>query len=250
MNALKFTCTFLLLSLCLQVFSQDLIYRRNGTKDSVIVQDTSQEEIVYKLFNSPSGNTYKLSKSEIILIEFEDGKIMLIASQKDYKQNLPGRNLVSINALSLLFTNAHLNYELVFKNPKYSLRFIVNTNVGIYTANYVAYDRLFAGGVDFNYYPKKQKRFSYYLGPGIRAGRLRDPDYATGFWGGAESEHYNYAGIYMNMGVNVSVTKHLFFGIQAGLGVARYMPVENPSGKENAYSSIDGLCSLNLGCRF
>lgn len=247
MNATKFTFIVIFLSACSQVFSQDLIYKRNGTKDSVIIQDTTGNEVTYKLYNKSPENIYKLSKAEIILIEFYDGKIMLVGSGGANTRHSLGRNLISINTFSILFNNVHINYERILKKPKYSLRLVFNTNTGIHTSNNIGHDRLLAGGIDFNYYPKKQRKISYYLGPGIRAGRLRDPYYDI-----VKNipEHYTYAGLYMNIGINIRITRLLFFGVQGGIGLAGYMPVEKVKGYESAHSDLDGLCYLNFGCRF
>jgi len=70
-------------------FSQDIIYRTDGTKFTGKVTEITPREIKYKSAENPTGPTYVVSRDAILLIEYKNGKIEFIAS--DPKTFTPGQ---------------------------------------------------------------------------------------------------------------------------------------------------------------
>ena len=52
---------------------QDIITKRNGDDIKVKVLEVLQTEVKYKKFESPSGVTYTINKSDILMIRYKDG---------------------------------------------------------------------------------------------------------------------------------------------------------------------------------
>ena len=55
------------------MFAQDIIYRKNGADIQAIVSEVGIEYVRFKRFDNQNGPTYRLSKSEISMIRYEDG---------------------------------------------------------------------------------------------------------------------------------------------------------------------------------
>ena len=55
------------------IFAQDIIFMKNGSEIQAIVREVGIEDISYKRFNYQNGPTYRLKKSEISMIKYEDG---------------------------------------------------------------------------------------------------------------------------------------------------------------------------------
>jgi hypothetical protein len=83
--------TFILASFsCLQLFSQDTLYTRNGDVINGKVMEVNQDEIKYKKPSNPNGPLYVVSKSDIVLIHYKNGS-------KDVFQNSSGTSAGSSN---------------------------------------------------------------------------------------------------------------------------------------------------------
>lgn len=54
-------------------FSQDVITKKTGEEIQAKVQEVGQTDIKYKNFNNPDGPTYTISKSEVLMIRYENG---------------------------------------------------------------------------------------------------------------------------------------------------------------------------------
>jgi len=54
-------------------FAQDIIFMKNGSEIQAIVREVGIEDIIYKRFNNLNGPTYRVRKSEISMIRYEDG---------------------------------------------------------------------------------------------------------------------------------------------------------------------------------
>ena len=55
------------------MFAQDIIIRNNGAEIQAIVSEVGVDYIRYKRFDNQTGPTYRLNKSEISMIRYEDG---------------------------------------------------------------------------------------------------------------------------------------------------------------------------------
>ncbi|MBP5677415.1 MAG: hypothetical protein J6W88_02830 [Bacteroidales bacterium] len=68
---------FLLLSVLILMFfstsAQDLITLKNGTDIKAKVLEVNPTDVTYKLYTNPDGPTYKILRSDILLIRYENG---------------------------------------------------------------------------------------------------------------------------------------------------------------------------------
>lgn len=254
---------FLSVLLCLltvNVFAQDIIYKKDGTKDSVIVKEVNPDEVVYTKYKRPDGPIYRILKSNLLLIEFEDGTIEVftgdnvpeitksvdnVSENSKYAQYL-GRNIISLNYLNILNGNIHLGYERITKNGVAGIKLSVNFNVVDDDAEILAYNRDFTTGLDLNLYPTGQGKIKYFIGPAFRVGVVsNDYDYTNPFFT-RRNIKYNYLGVFFNNGFNVQATPNLTVGFQGALGIGRFSRQDGVA----TYTEVDGILAFNMGYRF
>lgn len=68
-----FLLTTFFLILSLQLKSQDIILLRNGEEIKAKITATSEDEVMYKLYDNQTGSTLVINKKEIFLIKKQDG---------------------------------------------------------------------------------------------------------------------------------------------------------------------------------
>jgi len=73
--------------------AQDVIIKKDGCEIKATVIKVSRDEVEYKKFESPSGPTYTMSKSDIFMIKYADGTKDVFeqtaAPRQNYGQNAP-----------------------------------------------------------------------------------------------------------------------------------------------------------------
>lgn len=235
------------------VFGQDILYKKDGTKDSVIVEEVNPTEVVYKKFSRPDGPLYRLPKSQILLIEYKDGAIDVfdgaqtltddekrVAEKKAFAEKL-GLNIISINYLNLLNGNIQLGYERIMGDGMVGLKYSFNYNIEDVETDILNYLRLWSTGLDLNLYPTGQGKIKYFLGPSFRVGVARD-----NFTGRSTLKDYNYFSIFFSNGFYAQPTKSLYLGMQAGIGMARFKSKTTST----HFADIDGIFAFNMGYRF
>lgn len=190
MKKIVFVRIFLLLILASNTsLSQDIVYTSNGNKIKAKVTEINLTDIKYKDFSNLNGPTYVIPKSEVVLIEYQNGYRDIINSNpKDYspskaiepsseikeKPNLHSfnKNLISINALSLANGDLAFMYDREFANHHLSASFLgaYNFNSRMGFLNYYIVDskdfakKNFDIGVGLNYIPSNLKSVQYFLG--------------------------------------------------------------------------------------
>lgn len=206
--------------------AQDIIFFKDGTKDSAKVLEVGHKVISYKKYKRLNGPTYTVNKSEVVLIEFEDGEVEVIESEPEKISVIPqkklfGRNIVTLNLFSLPVGNVHAGYENISKNGHFGIK----ANL---TASFVEdFLGLYALGPDFNFYSNGQKQFNYFFGPAIRVGVL---EYEGPF-----------ASVLFNNGISYSAKSGFYISTQLGLGPALYL---------DEGLLVYGFWMFNLGGRF
>lgn len=239
------------------LFGQDILYKKDGSKDSVIVEEINPTEVVYKKFHRPDGPLYRVPKSQILLIEYKDGAIDVFdgapnltseekrAAEKQAFVEKLGRNIISINYLNLLNGNLHLGYERISKDGVIGLRYSFNYNIDDVESDILAYLRLWSTGFDLNIYPTGQGKIKYYLGPSFRVGVARGVNYNY-FSGRSSIEDFNYFSFFFSNGFYAQPTKSFYIGMQGGLGMASF----RSRTKSNNFADLDGIFAFNMGLRF
>ena len=101
------TLTFLSLTVC---YSQDLITKISGDTIQVKIIEIGQTEIKYKKFDNQNGPIYIISKSDILLIRYENGTKEVYNKDKQLDNNSPS-NLTNEDFFKKGYTDASIYYK-------------------------------------------------------------------------------------------------------------------------------------------
>jgi hypothetical protein len=259
----------LLLTIFLSVFifrsfSQDVLYKADGTKEQVKITMVSDKEIQYKKFNNPDGPVYSVPKKDILMITYENGDFEMMknsvdnkkADRTDLAENFK-KNLISFHLLDVVYYDFTFSYERILASGTIGIQIPVGIGYA-YSSDYNnnSSDRVknkFYSGVGINFYPTGQGKWRYFVGPNIRVGYGKLVDYS---YGGYYDDQGNWVvegdriteGIYtkffMDNGVIFTPVKNFSVAAVAGVGVRFF-----PEAKSNAVMP-SGFFSFNMSCRF
>jgi hypothetical protein len=232
---------YIILSLLLFAFNsihaQDVITLRNGKVMKVQIQEVNQKEIAYRKADNTNGPLYKIYTRDVLRIDYESGAVDNFADSNEKSNSLlgskslsnAGRNILSIDAMSLLFQNIELSYEFMpGKDKKLGIRIPVSVNMQgtSSNSNMIGNTRnVFFSGVDLNYYPLGQNTSSFFVGPSLRSGSaLNYNEYYDPVTGGYTNERLvsQYFSFLLRFGYLYTPVEELSIGTAFGLGTRRY----------------------------
>jgi hypothetical protein len=198
-----------------KVFSQDIIFFKDGSKDTVVVEEVTDIIVSYKKYSRPEGPVYKILKTEVILIEYSNGTILTIEEPKKTTpkpmRDVPvdwSPNIITANIFGAFIGNAHLAYERLNYEGNFGIRFnIIATLLPKLTDVSMG-----LAGFDFNFYPAGQKRISYFLGPAFRLGYIN-------YLENNRDETTKFGALLFNNGLAFNPSRHFYFGLQLGTGL-------------------------------
>lgn len=237
---LKFSLFVLLLMPFNKAFAQDTIYTYQKQKLAVEIIEIKSDKVAFKLSNSDDKVEYYLSKSEIAVIVYRDGKIESFSTKKLKEKSLSktkkdtlklGNNLISMNVSDVIFGQLTLNYERFIKSGYFSLK--VPLSLGLYQIGggdriysddliYYSLNKLFSTGFDLNFYPYKQGNSKLFLGPSLEFGLYKDIKYYREVYTVDEVTvnvtYRKYASLLFQTGVMFAFTNHFQMSTSLGFG--------------------------------
>lgn len=173
-------------------FSQDIIYTTAGNKYRAKVVEINSYEVKYKDFDNPDGPTYVITKSDVVLINYQNGTTEVInpnppnyspnktetyAVKKPEKKNpneiyYVGKNFLSLNALALMNGDLAVFYDREILNNKLGLTAMGSYNFnnskpffnGLFTHDYPNAKKEFDAGLGANFFPSDRGRAQYFVG--------------------------------------------------------------------------------------
>jgi hypothetical protein len=112
------------------VFSQDILIKKTGDEIKTKVIEVGVSEIKYKKFESPTGPTYSILKSDVFMIKYEDGN-KDVFSGNDVQKQTPAASKVEIKEEKTSTSanqNSTMNYvdkvrEVQKNDPSFGLYF-------------------------------------------------------------------------------------------------------------------------------
>jgi len=145
---------FALLSVSIYSFSQDKIYKNDGSEIQAKILEVAQTEIKYKKFTNQDGPTYTINKTDVLMIIYANGETEVMNTKKEevkekpksngnndytknyanytdslkyYKElhkykNIYGKNIFSINLFPFVFKDISVSYQHFFANQKLSFK--------------------------------------------------------------------------------------------------------------------------------
>jgi hypothetical protein len=223
-------------------FSQDIITLRNGKKIEAVVSEVNKKDVTYRKFSNPKGPLYRAELKDIGRINYESGAVdefnpiqgeaaspKLSSNTQNSFGDSFGRNLISIDAMSLLFQNIEISYErFIGTRGKLGIRVpvSVNMNSGDFNNGFANARNVFNSGFDVNYYPLGQGVSRMFIGPSLRLGAARTTySYFDNVIGGEVSTtgNSNYFAFLLRFGFLYTPVEELSIGTAFGIGTRRYV---------------------------
>lgn len=236
-----FHAFILLLLLFKSVLAQDTIYTYKKQKIAANIIEITNNQVAFKLSHLTDTSEYYLSKDEIAVIVYHDGRLASFGTKKSHKRNFSkrkcdtlilGRNLLSMNIPDVMFGQMTVNYERFSKSGYCSFK--IPLSLGLYQIGggnrisndymiYYSLNKIGSAGFDFYYYPYKQGYSKLFLGPSVEFGAYRDIRYyrEVNTYDQVLSNRkiYQYATFLFQTGVSFSPTNK--FQISTSLGIGR-----------------------------
>ena len=242
--------------------AQDIIYKKDGSREESKIIMIGDKEIQYKKFNNPEGPVYTLSKSQIMMITYENGEYEMLINTDDEakmaKQDLAtnfARNLLSYHLFDVVYGDFTFAYERILSsgtvgiNIPFGFGYAYNTDYFTNSANWVK--NLFYSGIGIIFYPTGQGKWRYFLGPNVRVGYGKQS-----FWTGIWDEYGNYIGeeeidnegiytkFFVDNGIMFTPVRNLGVSAVVGVGIRLFPDSKNSDFLPTAHFS------LNLDYRF
>lgn len=244
--------------------AQDIIYKKDGSKEEAKIILLAEKEIQYKKYNNLEGPVYTLAKSQILMITYENGEYEMLISKDDEalmaKQELSenfAKNLLGYHLFDVIYGDFTFSYERILSSGTigiiipFGFGYAYNTDYFTNSSNWVK--NLFYSGLGINFYPTGQGKWRYFVGPNVRVGYGKQS-----YWTSMYDENMYYIGeeeidnegIYtkfiVDNGVRFTPVRNLGISAVVGVGI-RFFP-----GASENYSDFlpTAHFSFNLDYRF
>ncbi|NTV84335.1 MAG: hypothetical protein HGA23_08565 [Bacteroidales bacterium] len=244
--------------------AQDIIYKKDGSKEEAKITLVGVKEIQYKKISNPDGPVYSLAKSEILMITYENGEFEVFQVQGDIskqtKQELAtnfAKNVFGYHLFDVIYGDFTFSYERILSSGTVGIKIPVGFgyayNSDYFNNNNEWVKNLFYSGISVYLYPTGQGKWRYFLGPNVRVGYGKQSDWMTYYddYGNYlyDEEVDNegiYTKFYMDNGVMFTPVRNFSISAVVGVGV-RYFP------EAGSYSNAvmpTAYFSMNIGYRF
>ncbi len=228
---------FLLIAFSFDSFAQDIIYKKDGSKEEVKIILVGDTEIQYKKFSNPDGPVYSVGKDDILLITYQNGEYETINQQETSEEPVNvdlrkdfAKNIISYHMFDIVFGDIAFSYERLLSNGLIGFKIPVAFGYAYYSDTY-NFNSEFYSGLGVNFYPTGQGKWRYFVGPQFR----------FGYGGEKNSDYYWYYDEFGNYveGHNETDSEGFYTQFFFDNGVA-YMPIRNFS-----------ICAiLSIGIRY
>ncbi len=243
----------------LATFSQDIIFRKDGSKEEVKIILVGDREIQYKKFNNPDGPVYATDRREILLITYENGDFdvinKILEEEKPVKADLTrnfARNIIHYHMFDLVFGDFAFSYERILSNGQIGIKIPVSVGYDFYSDIY-DFNSVFYSGVGVNFYPTGQGKWRYFVGPQARVGLGKQTDWVYYYddngnylYDEAVEDEGIYTRFFVDNGVMFTPVRNFSISAAASVGI-RYFP--EASYNEDVIHP-DGWFAFNIGYRF
>jgi hypothetical protein len=241
------------------VLAQDTIYTFRKQKLAVDIIEVKNDQVAFKLSNNDDTSEYYLSKDDIAVIVYRNGKLESFSNKKLKEKSLTktkrdtlklGKNIISMNVSDVIFGQLTVNYERFLKLGYFSFK--VPLSLGLYQIGggdriysddliYYSLNKIFSTGFSFHFYPYNQGYTKLFLGPSIETGLYKNENYYySDMYYPRAKKNEIYASFQFHTGVLFTFNNN--FQLSTSLGIGRNF--------EHNERIIALRLGLNVGYRF
>ena len=250
MSKKLFFSGLLILMSTLGAGAQDLLFKKDGTREEVRVVQVGEKEIQYTSFSNPDGPTFSLPVRKASLLLYENDEYQWFGGLNGRSQQNFNRNIFSYHLFDLVFNDFTISYERILESGQIGLKFPLSFG---YNDNYTfELKNIFYTGIGLNFYPTGQGKWKYFMGPNLRLGYGKEDGYYYYYdeWGNYVDDEYEenetfYLKFFIDNGVMFMPVPNFSISAIGSLGI-RFLP--DPEFSEKVRT--DGYFSVNLGYRF
>jgi hypothetical protein len=244
--------------------AQDIIYKKDGTKEEAKITMVGDKEIQYKKFTNQDGPVYSINKKDILMITYQNGEYEIIQNQvepaKLAKQELATnfcKNIISYHLFDVVYGDFTFSYERIISSGTVGI--VIPVGFGYaYNSDYFNNNENWVkngiySGIGINFYPTGQGKWRYFVGPNVRIGYGKQS-----YWQSYYDEYGNYMydqediaeGIYtkffVDNGIIFTPVRNFSISSIVGVGV-RFFPQAAYD-----YSTVlpTGYFAMNINYRF
>jgi hypothetical protein len=263
-------------------YAQDRLIKKDGESLQVKVEQISETEIKYRLFDFQDGPQYVLPIEKVTMLIYANGRTENFGKKPAEAPTpkaetsvqpqttpfagvlpfSPGKNVIGINTVGFILSQLHLDYRRVLADGKVAFNFPVVYSYDRQKTNINDRYMFWSLGCDFLFYPSGQRAFLYYLGIGQGLGQIEDmrtyPIYEpvpNGYYGSynqyvGNREEYvvsNTYNIYFTNGIEVIPYKWFSFQLGFSLGVRRVYVDNNYFDGYNMVSTGNSIDAIFKG---
>lgn len=264
MKKISILLFIMLFTFAFSSFSQDILYKADGTKEQVKITLLTDKEIQYKKFSNLDGPVFTIPKRDVMMITYENGDFEMMKNSTDNKkadktdlaENFK-KNLISFHLFDVVYYDFTVSYERILASGTIGIQIPVGIgyayNSDFYNNREEWVRNKFYSGIGINFYPTGQGKWRYFVGPNIRVGYGKMIDYSSGYYDEYGNWVYGktdvegiYTKFYMDNGVIFTPVKNFSVEVVGGVGI-RFFP---DAGDNHSPVAPSGYFSFNMSYRF
>lgn len=213
--------------------AQDKLRLRNGSIIEAKVTEIGSRELTYKRFNNPTGPTYRVNKSDVASVEYENGSTEDFGRGNDASTRPTfdyGQSVISLAPIQ--FTDVSVRGVGLYYEHALDTRGILALQLPVVLSfpssfNNSGYDGVFTSiQPGLKIYPRGfAGAVRYALGPSLVFGfgrRNNTGGYYNQFgqfvYENIDQDVFHY-GVMVNNSLNINPSEHLYLGLEFGLGL-------------------------------
>lgn len=258
----KFVLFSLIFLLCFNFISsaQDIIFKKDGSKEEVKIVLVGDKEIQYKKFNNLEGPVYTLNKKDIVLITYQNGDFETIKSAGDEKKAAKSelsenfaKNLLTYHLFDVIYGDFTIDYERILSSGTIGIKIPIGFGYAYNNDYYNSHDNwvknFIYSGIAVNFYLTGQGKWRYFIGPDVRIGYGKQSYPNWDDYGNYYEEEIHegiYTKFFIDNGLIFTPIRNFSFAMIAGVGI-RFFPEAGPN---NSTVMPSGYFSTNISYRF
>jgi len=181
-----------ILSVCffsVNLFAQDTIIKQNGEQIKCKVEELTETAVKYRKFEKPDGPIYNINKTEVVVINYEDGTTEVIkqASQRSNTGLRLNNTQKSARDFQYYDKSVSINFTRIFDTNGISIDFeqFIQEEISLRFPIYIGFDEshpdgkvrpTISGGINLKYHFYRDTWVDVFAGPEINIGFYPTPD--------------------------------------------------------------------------
>ncbi len=233
--------------------AQDVIYMNDGRKIEGKVTKVDDNIVKYIKADDPNNYEKTLGKINVSIILYENGTHEVMKREETLAKKLKkdfGRHLINWDGLDIFALNVSFAYEYFSKSGKIGVRVPLSLGFKNTWAEerfqvIGQHGRIFATGIDINYYPAGQGTGAYFLGPSFGYSTIRYYPQENYYSPMKFVEQY---ALHFVQGVVLQMGKRVALSGAVGIGILqKHSPVNDWEWKQTQSITLRGSIGYRFG---